>query len=239
MQKTLDKLKAAKPVTIVVVGDSISIDTPWTLGRKNWVGYLAEALWATYGDGLVTMINSSRCGNSSGQELQRMEHSILRFKPDLTILSLGLGDTPSKSSEMENSADRARQLITAVQRSGSEVLVLTSTPIVYGYWDPLPPGARSGEAFDTEGLATAWAARLTSVGHELGCVVVDHFSLWKKHRIPYKSEASNPQGLRMRMGPDTVHPGPVGHMALFRDMAPVFGVPRYFPWEDVRDASLV
>ena len=43
---------------------------------------------------------------------------------------------------------------------------------------------------------------------------------------------SHPQWLRMRMA-DTVHPNAQGHLAIFRELAPVFRVPRYFPWEEV------
>jgi hypothetical protein len=32
---------------------------------------------------------------------------------------------------------------------------------------------------------------------------------------------------------DTVHPGPSGHLALFREIAPFFNVPKYLPWEEV------
>lgn len=233
MLKTLDKLKKAQPVTLVIVGDSASVDTPWTMGRKNWVGYLSEALWATYGDGVVTMINSSRCGNTFAAELPRLEQSVLRFKPDLTILSLGLAEMLSKEFDPATSVSRARQMITILQQGGSEVLVRTFNPVVFGYWDPLPPGARPGEAFETKGLSSSWAAQLAAVGRDLGCVVIDHFARWKAHRLPYRHEAASPQGLRMRMSPDTVHPGAVGHLAFFRELAPVFEVPRYFPWEEV------
>lgn len=236
MKRTLEKLSAKQPVTIVVTGDSTSVDTPWTFGRKNWVGYLAEALWATYGDGLVTMINSSRCGNRIATELPRVQQSVLRFAPDLTIMGLGLNDAMKASFDMELSSAQARELITAIQRSGSEVLVRTFNPVVHGYWQPRPGDAAPGEAYDPDERFSRWAERLAAIGRELGCPVVDHFNLWKQHRIPHRHDAAHPQGLRMRMGPDTVHPGPVGHLAFFRDMAPAFGVPRYFPWEDVRDA---
>ena len=236
MQRTLQKLAAGQPTTIVVVGDSTSVDTPWTFGRKNWVGYLAEALWAAYGDGVVTMINSSRCGNRFAAELPRLQRSVLRFAPDLTIVGLGLNDARQDPFDIEACSGQARELIAALQRGGSEVLLRTFNPVVFGYWQPRPDGAAPGEAFDPDGRFARWAARLVEIGRDTGCPVVDHFTLWRQRRVPHRHDAAHPQGLRMRMGPDTVHPGGVGHLAFFRDLAPAFGVPRYFPWEEVTEA---
>jgi lysophospholipase L1-like esterase len=236
MQRTLSKLAAGQPVTIVVVGDSTSVDTPWTFGRKNWVGYLAEALWATYGDSLVTLINSSRCGNRFAAELPRVRQSALRFAPDLVIVGLGLNDAQKEPFDLEACAGQARELLAAIQGSGAEVLLRTFNPVVHGYWQPRPADAAPGEAYDPDGRFARWAARLVALGGEMGCPVVDHFSLWKQHRVPHRHNAAHPQGLRMRMGPDILHPGPVGHLAFFRDLAPAFGVPRYFPWEEAGDA---
>ena len=64
LDRTLSKLRAGTPITIAAVGDSNSIVSMNTRGHMNWVSLLTEALWETYGDGLVTMVNVSKCGLS-------------------------------------------------------------------------------------------------------------------------------------------------------------------------------
>ena len=62
--------------------------------------------------------------------------------------------------------------------------------------------------------------------------VVTHATHGRHNWFTYKNEAANPQNLCMRMM-DTVHPNAIGHLALFRELAPTFEVPLFFPWEEV------
>ncbi|NCO33413.1 MAG: hypothetical protein AUJ92_07290 [Armatimonadetes bacterium CG2_30_59_28] len=59
-----------------------------------------------------------------------------------------------------------------------------------------------------------------------------HYAAWQNHGIPFKHQAAHPQHLWLRMA-DIVHPNALGHLAMFRELAPVFGVSPNFPWEEV------
>jgi len=234
MERTLEKLRKQKPTVIVVIGDSCSVDCHWTLGRKNWVQYLAEALWHTYGDGFITVINSSKCGSSYTSELERLENSVLRFHPDLVISAIG-GLKKDQASESPDafSSDRAcaRKVFQKIQSAGSEILIITWNPVVYGYWEPLPEGTRPGEAFTNSSAHSEESVRaLQQLAEELKLPVVDLYTAWKNHKIPYRFLTGHPQNLWLWMA-DTVHPGPIGHLAFFRTIAPAFKVCPYFPWE--------
>ncbi|MCM8769723.1 MAG: SGNH/GDSL hydrolase family protein [Candidatus Omnitrophica bacterium] len=234
MKRTLEKLKKQKPTVIVVIGDSCSVDCHWTLGRKNWVGYLTEALWHTYGDGFITVINSSKCGSSYSSELKRLETSVLRFRPDLVVSAIGglkKDENPGRKDPFSADRQAARQVVRRIQAIGGEILFITYNPVVYGYWKPLPFGANPGEAFPESPMhSEASAKALVALARELRLPVVDLYSAWKRHKIPYRFQTSHPQNLWLWMA-DIVHPGPVGHLAFFRTIAPVFKVSPYFPWE--------
>jgi lysophospholipase L1-like esterase len=232
MEKTLTKLRQQEPVTIVVAGDSCSVDTHWTRGHKNWVQLLSEALWECYGDGFLYVINSSKCGLGWETQRKRLEESILRFQPDLVVFAIG-GLTVNRGPEaLEADRQCAREVVRRVQEAGSEVLLNTFHPVVYGYWEPRPEGAPPGEAFlQHPGRGAAAAQALVELAAELGVPIVDHYSAWARTRIPFKHQTAHPNGLWIRMA-DPVHPGPQGHLAIFRELAPVFGVARYFPWEE-------
>lgn len=234
MQRTLDKLRNRQPVVITVVGDSNNIVCFNTHGRMNWVGYLTEALWYTYGDDLVTMINNSRCGYDYRECLKELDRRVLRWKPDLVIFGLGINDSRAGKEGLEQSKQVVLDVITEIrQKCGAEILLRTPNPVVYGYWTPLPEGAEVGAPYEGHIYACAEFARaMVEVGQEMDCVVCDHYSAWKAKRYTFGHPGANPQGLRMRMG-DTIHPNAVGQLAFFRELAPLFGVPKYFPWEEV------
>jgi lysophospholipase L1-like esterase len=232
MQKTLRKLEKQEPVTVVVAGDSVSVDTHWTFGRKHWIGYLAEALWTHYGDGFITVVNSSKCGLNYPVLEARLDPCVLRFKPDLVMLPLGLSDDPKENLPLEACRASARRVVQRIRDTGGEVLFGTPNPVVFGFWEPRPGGAGMGEAYDQhEKRGYRLARELVQLAHELGCPVVDHYTLWKNHKVPFRHLTAHPQHLWLRMA-DTVHPNAIGHLALFRDMAPFFKVPRYFVWEE-------
>jgi lysophospholipase L1-like esterase len=232
MEKTLGKLKRQEPVTIVVSGDSCAVDSHWTRGQESWVQLLSEALWHMYGDGFITVINSSACGLAWERQAERLDSTILRFSPDLVIFGIG-GLTVDRGPEaLETDRRQATEIIRRVQAAGSEVLLNTFNPVVYSYWEPRPEGAAPGEAFlDHPGRGQAAAQALVTLAGELGVPIVDHYSAWARHQVPFKHRGAHPQGLWIRMG-DTVHPGPQGHLAIFRELAPLFRVSPYFPWEE-------
>ena len=82
MEKTLTKLGNGEHVTIVALGDSITEITFHTRGKMNWVGLLSEAIFEEYGNGVCTLINSGKCAGTYAEALTRLEHDVLRFKPD-------------------------------------------------------------------------------------------------------------------------------------------------------------
>ena len=70
---------------------------------------------------------------------------------------------------------------------------------------------------------------------ELDCAVVDHHTPWTTKTFEVKHPVADPTGLWPRMG-DAIHPGYLGHLAFFRELAPLFEVPTYFPWEEIGTA---
>ena len=228
----LGKLRSKTPVTIVVVGDSNTIVSMNTQGRMNWVGYLTEALWERYGDGLVTMINVSECGYSFIRLQRELDRKLLRWQPDLVIFLTWLtsDETPEAWREAEEAfTDCVSRLRAAA--ADTDVLVCTPHPKVYCTGHPLPPGAVAGEAFEDEHWNTRRNARFIELARSCGCATVDHFEAWKGKRYSFAHPGANPRGLWQRMA-DPIHPNAAGHMALFREMAPVFDVAPTFLWEE-------
>ena len=234
MNKTIEKLKRGEHVTIVAFGDSNTAETFHTRGHMSWSSLLAEAIFEAYGTGVCTTINSGVCGTSFGDSIARLDRDVLRFKPDLVIVAFGVAAAANHGLEkLDVFKDSIRALLSAIrERSDCEILLRVPNPFVAVHWAPMPPGVQAGKPVEHKPFRE-YARAQVEVAGEFNCAVVDHFTLWSEAKFPFKHPVADPQGLWPRMS-DAGHPGALGHLAFFRDMAALFGVSRYFPWEEVR-----
>jgi lysophospholipase L1-like esterase len=70
-----------------------------------------------------------------------------------------------------------------------------------------------------------------ALAKELNVPVVDHYTSWIKADASHAGPpCANPNKLWMRMS-DATHPGPAGHLAFYRDLAPFFDLPARLSWE--------
>jgi len=235
MKRTLTRLREGKHVTIVALGDSITEITFHTRGKMNWVGLLSEAIFEKYGNGVCTMINSGKCASSYEEAFSRLDRDVLRYKPDLVILAFGMNDAGNGLGALGGFKDQVRAMVGRIRDAcDSEILIRTPNPVITVHGVPLPPGQRApGMVWDPpDHPLKEYAAALVEVAGELGCPVVDHYTLWKAKTFDVPQAVADPQALWPRMG-DAIHPGYLGHLAFFRELAPLFGVATYFPWEEV------
>lgn len=237
MKKTIEKLKNGKHVTIVAFGDSITEVTFHTRGKMNWVQLLEEAIFEEYGNGICTMINSGKCASSYHEGLTRIDRDVLRFNPDLVIIAFGMNDAGAGLKGLSAFEDNVRKTVALIcERCGSEILIRTPNPIVTVGGLPLPaeqpePGKPWGKP---EHPLKEYAAALVELAAELNCACVDHYTLWSSKVFTVKHPVANPCGLWPRMG-DAIHPGAIGHLAFFRELASLFEVSEYFPWEEINN----
>lgn len=235
LERSLAKLAAGEQLTIVVLGDSIADVTFHTRGHMNWVSLLQEALFETYGCGVCLMINAAQCASTCRDALSRLERDVLRFSPDLVIIAYGMNDAIGGVDQLENFRTQLRALVGTIQaRCGSEILLATPNPVVTVHGLPLPPEQPApGKAWNpVRRPLDCYAAAIVAMAQELDCAVVDHYTAWTTRQFHVKHPVADPTGLWPRMA-DAIHPGSRGHLAFFRELAPLFGVAKYFPWEEV------
>lgn len=235
MKRTLEQLAGGGHATIVALGDSNTQITFHTQGRQNWVGLLGEALFERYGAQAFTLINAGRCASTVRESLGRLERDVLRFRPDLVIVALGMNDATRGAAGLEAFAADVRELIRRIREGcGSEVLICTPNPVVTLNGLPLPPEQQSpGRAWESPARPLRlYAGRLADVARAAGCPVCDHYMAWTSRAFAACLPVADPNGLWPRMS-DAIHPGALGHLAFYRELAPLFDLPPHFPWEDV------
>lgn len=77
----------------------------------------------------------------------------------------------------------------------------------------------------------AFIDAIVGLGRESGSVVCDHYAAWMKQEFPALQPTHSYQGLCCRYA-DTLHLNEQGHLAMFRELAPHFGIPKHFTYEE-------
>lgn len=219
LARFLAKLDAGQQVTVVALGDSNTEQTFHTRGALNWVGLLQCALFDKYGANRVLMINAACSGEGAAGGLARLDRNVLRFEPDLVIVCYWDGDmTP------------LREIVQRVRASGAEVLLRTPNPVLAVNMPPVTPPEVAGKEWTGTNKGEV-AKRIVALGAELGVPVVDHYTAWMRADVEHHGPpVSDPNGLWLWMS-DAFHPGPLGHLAFYRQLAPMFQLPEKLPWE--------
>ncbi|MHC4887693.1 MAG: SGNH/GDSL hydrolase family protein [Planctomycetota bacterium] len=217
--KTIAKLEKGEQVTIVALGDSNTEQTFHTRGQMGWPYLLQTALFEKYGPNKVIMINAGHCGEGAARGLKRLDKNVLRFQPDLVIVCYWLG-------EME----AMREIIARCRKAGAEVLLRTPNPMVAVNMPSVKPPVKAGKKWPGK-RKDGVVVNLLALAKELKVPVVDHYNLWLKADATHHGPGvTNPNKLWMRMS-DVAHPGPLGHLAFYRELAPAFGLPTKLSWE--------
>ena len=220
--KTLGDVLGHDYVTVVAIGDSITAVTHWTLGGMNWVGLLECNLSTCFRHGF-TVINTGRSGDDVTGGLARIQRDVLRFDPNLTIISFGMNDAGKPDNLARFRADLT-EMIHRVRDVGSQILLRTPNPII-----SMSDGTELTELVTlaqprTYDVAT-YAEAIVDIAHREETWLADHYTLWKRSMAcPYRGE------MCMLMG-NCIHPNANGHRRFHHELAPVFGVETTFQHE--------
>lgn len=235
MRKTLEKLKKGEHVTIVALGDSITANTIHNRGCMNYVSLLDTALKQTYGFACCTVINSGVPGSSYNQAITRLEKDVLRFLPDLVIIALGMNDSSAGEAELPNFRKKAELIIDTIrEKCGSDILLMTPNPIIAETGMKWNEDISPGEPSEVWPLK-AYADTLVKLASEKKCAVIDNYTQWNSFELPESRGIQHRHSLyQYRLWPrmaNSTHPGPLGHLAFYRELAKVFGTPSLLGWE--------
>jgi lysophospholipase L1-like esterase len=130
LERTLAKLKAGKPVTIVTMGDSLTDYKHWANREVNWPTILTKKIKDKYKSD-VKIVNPAIGGTQLRQGLVLMPRWLLEApEPDLVTVCYGGNDWES-GMRGEMFRETVRETVDRVRRATrgkSDVLVLTTVP---------------------------------------------------------------------------------------------------------------
>lgn len=201
-------------ITLVAFGDSITANTHWTGGMQNWVQLLESNLYQIFPKG-STVINSGVSGDSLPGCLNRMQRDVLRFDPDIVIVSFGQNDCINNAPEKFRIM--YREMLERLKDSGALVVTRTPTPRVNMEDGTLLTLKNNSVFVDME----RYSRVIREVSEELEICCIDHYSMWmRSFSSPYRGE------MMLLMG-NSIHPNGNGHRRMYHEMAPYFGLPIY------------
>lgn len=138
LARTLAKLKAGKPITVVTMGDSLTDKRHWANREVAWVDLLKDRLKQKYRAD-VAMINPSIGGTQLRQNLILLPTWLAKApEPDLVTIFFGGNDWDAGMrreefvATVEDAIDRVRR----ATKDKADVLILTANPSAQR-WDAL------------------------------------------------------------------------------------------------------
>jgi lysophospholipase L1-like esterase len=133
LPRTLGKLRAGEPVTVIGFGDSITTYVggdwvhpyPGVFPELMYYGVFARHLESRFPEADITVINAGVGGNTTVSALARLERDVIAKNPDLVFVVLGANDSGFLSlAEYEANL---RTIVSRIKETGSDVVVLGST----------------------------------------------------------------------------------------------------------------
>ncbi len=216
-----------KFVTIVAFGDSITAVNHWTHGGLNWTGMLWMGLHEVFPQG-YTIINSGISGDAMATALSRIDRDVLRFAPDIVIVSFGMNDCLSTTPEQFRS-----ELIEGIKRirdnNETKILLRTPNPMINMFTgkelNEFPDGNGKSKKTNLE----AFSRVICEVAESEETLLVDHYALWKE-----SMKSSCVRDMILLMG-NPQHPNHLGHRRFYHELCPIFNSSEnfFYEWERI------
>lgn len=188
-------LNGPKPITWVFTGDSITQGSRYTAGARSYVEHFAERTRTEMHRRHDVVINTSAPGETSRSMLEDFEWRVLRFRPDVVSVMIGINDAVGRRVRRSEFRDNLKHVIESARSEGALVLLHT------------PPHLDLEIAHAHTDLRT-YVRLIRDVARDLDVACVDHWAGWKK--------AAEKGEIRHWLAADGVHPTADGQRALAR-----------------------
>ena len=201
LQKLAEKQRdmyGKEAVTLAFIGDSVTqgcfecyfkagdrIETEFDYNSVYSVR-LQQLLHILYPNVQINVINSGISGDTAVGCLKRLERDVLRFSPDLVVVSCGLNDCATGGKEkLAIYGEALREIFTKCKDSGAECIMLTECMMndrVSPHLLSDPRMVEFAERFmgiQASGLLDEYFEKAKAVAKECGAAVCDQYAVWK------------------------------------------------------------
>ncbi|AKU15614.1 SGNH/GDSL hydrolase family protein [Luteipulveratus mongoliensis] len=192
-----------EPMTWVMTGDSITQGVFHTHGARCWVEHVHERVRFQLGRLDDVVINTGMSGWTAPQVLDRFDHLVGRFEPDVVSISLGTNDAMDGADGIPRFRQALSEIVTRATDLGAQVTLQTPALITAG-------AAAAGRPD-----MTAYGDVAREVATTYDVLLVDHEGHWQDHFGDEEPVA---------WLDDPIHPNAAGHEAMARHMLRTVGL---------------
>lgn len=169
----------------------------------------------------ITVVNCGVSGNTAANVINRLDGDVLAYHPNWAILMLGMNDVhkelyTKQASAMPDIAEKRKAVFDIYKRDYQVIIqsllknnskVILQTPTVFDQTAYIPNNDRLTGRNDALKM---YAGFVKELGKKYGFEVIDYWTIM--NGITQKIQAVD--SAATIIGPDRVHPGPVGHFIM-------------------------
>ncbi len=201
--KIVEKIKAKQsdrmanaPITIAFIGDSVTqgcfecyelpsggIETEFDVGSA-YSTRVRELLNLIYPTVQFNIVNSGISGDNAQGGLSRLARDVLRYSPDLVVVSFGLNDSTRGLQGLQSYVDALSAIFEQLKAARCEVIFLTqnymnteTSPRLTE--NALKAAAESFAAIQNSGVLTEYFRAATALAEKEGIPVCDIYRQWQ------------------------------------------------------------
>ena len=202
--KVYDKIAAPHPtglvkktITVAFLGDSVtqgcfevykngekSVETVYD-AKSAYSAKFKEFLNLLYPDAIIHIINAGISGDNAENGLNRMDEDVLKYRPDLVVVSYGLNDAGTfGSAGISDYAARLKKIFEKAASAGADVLYLTqnymANEVSVRITDPFIKEIAEGcVKIQNDKVLKMYYEAGKAVATEAGAAIVDGYSVWE------------------------------------------------------------
>lgn len=196
------RMAAEEPMTWTFIGDSVTAAGWHTFGHRGYAELFNERLREMWRRSDI-VVNAGH----SGWQVERLQSDLhriaLRFRPDVTVIGIGINDTKKGADGVEAFKEGYRDVVIRLRAAGVG-FVISQTP----------NGTLPTAPDHVVDHLVAYAEATRELSAELGTILVDHHRVWSE-----TSEASWYHWLG-----HGCHPNAAGHRVLARELCRALGL---------------
>jgi acyl-CoA thioesterase-1 len=196
---------SSKGVTWLLTGDSITHGAVYTFGWRSYPEHFMERLRWELRRMADTVINTGTSGDTTDGLLRDLQERVLRFRPDVTSIMMGMNDCVAGRGGIEAFRTNLLNLADASENSASFLLLHTPNPI------------RPGSDLERTHLPH-YADIIREVATRRRLILVDHYDHW------VSQNRKHPGTFRRWLDSDGIHPSAQGQLELAKLFFVMLGI---------------
>ena len=188
--------RGTNPVTIAFLGDSVTqgcfecymngetVKTVFDY-KSGYSTRVSEILHMLYPSAQINIINSGISGDSAIGGARRLERDVLKFSPDLCVVSFGLNDSGRGKDGIEIYKSNLEEIFSKLSERGIETIFLSENSMCIGTSphlkeEKLVSLSKSFTKTQESGILCEYFAAAKELSEKYGVKYVDVYSTWEK-----------------------------------------------------------